>query len=162
MTNSEWKVGTSLYLPVKILKKVKKEAKKKQISTSKVVSIILAKHYKKKGSREIEKPKGKIITCSKCGAEYSSKLEKCPTCAMEEVKKEKKREKKKEKEKKEKELKDAKVNLEKELVKLDKLREHKKKGQATEKRVKDQKEKVQSIKKNIKKIKNEIKAYEEE
>ncbi|MFW6172493.1 MAG: hypothetical protein ACOC5T_01995 [Elusimicrobiota bacterium] len=142
MARTKWKTPTTLYLPIKVLMKVKQEAEKKQTSTSKIVSIILSKYYKEEKE---ETTNYKLITCKKCGAEYSSKFKSCPQCDKKEIK-EKINKKEKEKQEKEKQKKKKiKEKIKQEKERLDKLIEYRKQGKATGNEVMRQRQKIKEM-----------------
>jgi plasmid stability protein len=143
MTASEFKTPTTLYLPIKLIEKLKIRAEKHNTSTSRVVSVLLAQEF----STEQSTPK--IVVCEKCGTEYSEKLENCPTCEAKEIK-EDERQILAEKEAKEQEIKGEKEQkLKDEEERLKRMQDWKAQGKATDAEVERAKERVEQAKSEL-------------
>lgn len=143
----EIKTQTSFYIPVSLLTDLQKTALKNNSSVSTVLTYILRNHFKEK-----ENPEYKILTCQKCGGEYSSKFDKCPSCdvkAIKEVEKEKENKKKKEKEET---VNEAQAELENAKNNLKKILEHYNKGRATDKEIKKAEKRIEEAKRKYKEV----------
>jgi len=138
------KTQTTIYISVDLLTKIQRQALRTNTNVSNVISYVMNNYFK-----ETNPDVAMLISCAECGAEYSNKLEQCPNCMVNDIKKleyEKdvinQENKIIEVENKENELKDAKEYLKKIIA-------WNRKGKATKKEIEAAEKRLDAAKKNL-------------
>lgn len=80
MKRREYKDFVGIRMPVRLLQQIDELAHKIRKTRSFVILHILEEYFKQQKPQKPLTQRYQIIKCPSCGAEYSSKFEKCPQC----------------------------------------------------------------------------------